>query len=91
MLELDRLFIHRVRVASGKDGNALNEVELVTESIMNNDGVLSGNNVIKYVPEKAVCVDPRRHDALRGGGRGRPGRPLRELAFTTENTEGVVH
>jgi hypothetical protein len=54
VLELDRLFVHRIRAVSGKDGNALNEVELLTESLMNNYGVLQGNNVIKYVPEKAV-------------------------------------
>jgi hypothetical protein len=51
---LDRLFVHRIRSVSGKDGNPLNEVELLTESLMNNDGVLQGNNVIKYVPEKSV-------------------------------------
>ena len=54
VLELDRFFVHRIRAVSGKDGNALNEIELLAESIMNNDGVLQGNNVIKYVPEKAV-------------------------------------
>jgi hypothetical protein len=53
-LVLDRLFVHRIRSASGKDGNPLNEVELLTESLMANDGVLHGNNVIKYVPEKAA-------------------------------------
>jgi hypothetical protein len=29
-------------------------VELLTESLMNNDGALRGNNVIKYTPEAAV-------------------------------------
>lgn len=53
-LVLDRLFVHRIRSVSGKDGNPLNEVELLTESLMNNDGVFKGNNVIKYVPEKAA-------------------------------------
>jgi hypothetical protein len=53
-LVLDRLFVHRVRNVSGKDGNPLNEVELMTESLMNNDGVFQGNNVIKLVPEKTV-------------------------------------
>jgi hypothetical protein len=46
--------VHRIRAVSGKDGNPLNEVELLTESLMNHDGVLEGNNVIKYVPEQSV-------------------------------------
>jgi hypothetical protein len=53
-LVLDRLFVHRVRIVTGKDGNALNEVELLTDSLMNNDGVLRGNNVVKFVPAQSV-------------------------------------
>jgi hypothetical protein len=53
-LVLDRYFVHRVRMVTGKDGNPLNEVELVAESLMNHDGVLRGNNVIKLVPEESV-------------------------------------
>jgi hypothetical protein len=53
-LVLDRYFVHRLRTATGKDGNPLNELELLTESLMNNDGILRGNNVIKYVPETSV-------------------------------------
>jgi hypothetical protein len=51
---LDRYFVHRFRSVAGKDGNPLNEVELLTESLMNNDGVLRGNKVVKYVPEQSV-------------------------------------
>jgi hypothetical protein len=54
ILVLDRYFVHRVRNVSGKDGNPLNEVELLTESLMNNDGVLQGNNVIRFVPDASV-------------------------------------
>jgi hypothetical protein len=57
-LVLDRLFVHRVRNVSGKDGNPLNEVELMAESLMNNDGVFRGNNVIKLDPQKTVVKLP---------------------------------
>jgi hypothetical protein len=54
LLALDRPFVHRVRMVTGKDGNPLNEVELVADSLMNNGGVLRGNNVIKLVPADSV-------------------------------------
>jgi hypothetical protein len=53
-LVLDRYFVHRLRGVAGKDGNALNEVELMSDSLMNNGGELRGNNVIKYVPDQSV-------------------------------------
>jgi hypothetical protein len=46
--------VHRLRIVTGKDGNPINEVELISDSLMNNDGVLRGSNVIKYVPEQSV-------------------------------------
>jgi hypothetical protein len=63
---LDRYFVHRLRQVTGKDGNPLNEVEMLTESLMNNDGALRGNNVIKYTPEASVLK-------LNIGDRIRPG------------------
>ena len=53
-LALDRYFVHRVRPVTGKDGNPLNEVELLTDSLINNDGVLRTGNVIKLIPEESV-------------------------------------
>lgn len=53
-LALDRYFVHRIRVVSGKDGNPLNEVELISDSLISNDGVMRGNNVIKLVPDQSV-------------------------------------
>jgi hypothetical protein len=53
-LVLDRYFVHRLRVVTGKDGNPLNEVELLSDSLMNNGGILRGNNVVKLVPGESV-------------------------------------
>jgi hypothetical protein len=54
ILVLDRYFVYRLRMVTGKDGNPLNEVELLTDSLMNNGGVLRGNKVVKLVPEESV-------------------------------------
>ncbi len=54
VIVLDRYFVHRTRPVSGKDGNPLNEVELIVDSLMTNAGVFRGNKVIKYVPENSV-------------------------------------
>ncbi len=35
-LVLDRYFVHRLRMVTGKDSNPLNEVELLSDSLMNN-------------------------------------------------------
>jgi hypothetical protein len=51
---LDRYFVHRVRSVTGKDGNPLNEVELLTESLMNHDGVLQAGTVFTLDPETSV-------------------------------------
>ncbi len=51
---LDRYFVHRLRSVTGKDGNALNEVEMLSDSLMNNDGVLRESTVIKYVADRSV-------------------------------------
>jgi hypothetical protein len=55
LLTLDRLYVHRLRVTTGKDGNPLNEVELMVDSLLNNDGVFRvTNKSIKWVPEDSV-------------------------------------
>jgi hypothetical protein len=53
-LVLDRYFVHRLRVVTGKDGNPLNEVEMLCDSLMNNNGILRDSNVIKLIPDEAV-------------------------------------
>jgi len=54
LLALDRPFVHRIRAVTGKDGNPLNEVELLCESLMDHGGVLTKNNVIKLDPEQSI-------------------------------------
>ncbi len=54
VLELDRYFVHRVRPVTGKDGNPLNEVEMLGDSLMNNDGVLQKSTVLKLIPADSV-------------------------------------
>jgi hypothetical protein len=53
-LALDRYFVHRIRPVSGKDGNPLNEVEMIGDSLMNNNGVLAPSTVLKLIPDQSV-------------------------------------
>jgi hypothetical protein len=41
-------------MVTGKGGNPLNEVEMPWDSLMNNDGILRGSNVIKLIPDQSV-------------------------------------
>ena len=60
LLALDSYFTHRGRALEGKDGNPLNEVRMITDSIQGNDGrgpifpVLAPSSTIKYRPERSV-------------------------------------
>lgn len=54
VLSLDRYFLHRARKNEGKDGNPLNEVRIVCDSLTDNDGVLAGNQTIRMKPEESV-------------------------------------
>ena len=54
VLVLDRFFVHRIRPVAGKDGNPLNEVELLAESLINNNGMLRSSTVIKLIPDQSV-------------------------------------
>ena len=54
VLVLDRFFVHRIRPVAGKDGYPLNEVELLAESLINNNGMLRSSTVIKLIPDRSV-------------------------------------
>jgi hypothetical protein len=68
LLALDRFFVHRLRVVAGKDGNPLNEVELIVEALLAGDGVLRTKNAVKYKPEESVLgLEPGDRIALTAG------------------------
>lgn len=54
ILALDRMFMHRTRAREGKDGNALNEVRMLCDSILENGGILAATKTIKYDPAKST-------------------------------------
>jgi hypothetical protein len=55
-LVLDRYFVHRLSGANyeGKDGNPLNEVRIICDSLMNNNGILRADKQINLTPERSV-------------------------------------
>lgn len=54
VLALDHYFLHRARGMEGKDGNPLNEVRVLCDSLMENDGKLAANKTIKPDPAKSL-------------------------------------
>lgn len=54
VLLLDSLFTHRSRTLEKKDGNPLNEVRLICESLLDNGGKLSADKSIKLDATKSV-------------------------------------
>ncbi|MGH8084559.1 MAG: hypothetical protein ACREPV_04725 [Lysobacter sp.] len=54
LLALDHHFVHRARGKEGKDGNPLNEVRMLCNSIVDNAGVLRADTTIKYDPSSTV-------------------------------------
>ncbi len=64
-LLLDYFFVHRLRGVEGKDGNPLNEVRVLSNSMLQNESILStsysmsmpsslGDKSIKLSPEESV-------------------------------------
>jgi hypothetical protein len=54
LLALDCYFVNRAREIEKKDGNPLNEVRMLCNSIMNSNGWLGADKTIKYDPAKSV-------------------------------------
>jgi len=54
VLLLDYLFVHRLRVVEGKDGNPLNEVRMLANSILTNKGVMLADKGIKLTPANSL-------------------------------------
>jgi hypothetical protein len=54
VLALDHYFLHRVRKLEGKDGNPLNEVRVLCDSLIENDGVFTEDSTIKLKPGETV-------------------------------------
>jgi hypothetical protein len=54
VLVLDHLFVHRLRTVEGKDGNPLNEVRLLGDSLMNNHNIMGTDKTIKFHPAQSV-------------------------------------
>ncbi len=76
VLALDHYFMHRLRGKEGKDGNPLNEVRMLAASLLENDGVMTRDNTIKYDPAKSltgiaigekIALDRQRFEALADG------------------------
>ena len=56
IVALDASFVHRMRGQEGKDGNPLNELRMLSNSIVANGSVLSADATIKYDPARAVTA-----------------------------------
>ena len=54
ILTLDRMFAHRTRALEGKDGNALNEVRMICDGLLDNAGMFPVVKAIKYSPQTSV-------------------------------------
>jgi hypothetical protein len=55
-LVLDRYFVHRLAGADyeGKDGNPLNEVRIICDSLIANNGVMRSDKQIKLPPGRSI-------------------------------------
>lgn len=54
VLVLDACFVHRLRTVEGKDGNPLNEVRVLCNSMLNNGNTVVADSSIKLSPAKSI-------------------------------------
>ena len=54
VLALEALFMHRGRGQEGKDGNPLNEVRVLSVSLLQNGGRMGADKTIKLKPTESV-------------------------------------
>jgi hypothetical protein len=54
VLILDALFVHRTRAIEKKDGNPLNEVRIMCNSMLHNNSIMCADNTIRLNPTKSV-------------------------------------
>jgi hypothetical protein len=54
ILALDHYFVHRGRTMEGKDDDPLNEVRMLCDAIMENQGRMSADKTIRYKPETSI-------------------------------------
>ena len=54
VLTLDSYFTHRARALEGKDGNPLNEVRVLCNSLVQNGGLLAPDKTIRLKPATSV-------------------------------------
>ena len=52
VVALDAWFVHRLRTMEGQDGNAMNEVRVLADSIVANDGVVRVEGPIRWEPDR---------------------------------------
>lgn len=51
---LDQFFVHRTRALELKDGNPLNEVRVICNSLLNNNGKLTADKTIRLNPANSI-------------------------------------
>jgi hypothetical protein len=54
VLVLDHHFLHRGRSFEGKDGNPLNEVRMLCNSLVDNDGTMAPDKTIRMKPDQTL-------------------------------------